>query len=177
MLCVLSGCGGGAGDPVAPAWSPPAWFAQQAQKQEEYRVALQACLDGKGWDLTVTSLGGVEEGLSKADMQRFPGDLDTCRTSMGLPTQPPPKTDAELRDEYRKDLDVRACLVAQGYAMAEPQSEDAWLDAARESYDPATTEERLREIVMWTPYGDPVIDALPPSNVDELTTVCPQVAF
>jgi hypothetical protein len=169
----LVGCSADAPVDDVDTWVAPAWFAEQAQEREEYQVALQACLDGKGWDLTVNRDGGVDEALTDADMARLPADVDGCRLSMGLPAEPPAPTEEELRDHYAKLLDVRECLVAQGIAMAPAQSQDAWLDAeARASA--ATTDEERAAVDLWHPYDDDEIAALPGDRQEELFGLCPQ---
>jgi len=138
--------------------------AEQAAAQEKFRAGLQACLDGKGWNINVDFNGGVADPFTDQDeLARFVADEQACRVSMGYSAESPPATVSELRTNYTRLLDTRACLVAHGVNMAPPsQSEDAWIDAAQ------------TDAQVWHPYNDPAFDALPMDQQNALELLCPQ---
>lgn len=166
----LVACTGDTPEPAASAaWEEPAWFAEQAQDQEEYRSSLQGCLDGMGWDVTVDRHGGVEEPFADAELERFTTDVATCRTGMGLsPDGSGTPDEATLRTEYSRLRDTWLCLRAHDVDLADPPSEDTWLDAAVRAHSGDQSAE------LWHPYADPAFQALPMDRATSLETSCPQ---
>ena len=158
----LAACSAPVPPAPSPSWTAPPWVAEQAAQREEYRAGLQACLDGKGWRVTVDLNGGIVEPFTSDEVSRFRTDEESCRVAMGLSAEGTPATTEELRTGYRQMLDTRACLVAHGLDMAPPPSEDAWLDAVQAGTN------------AWHPYDDPSLNALSMAQQDELWALCPQ---
>jgi hypothetical protein len=169
-VLVLTGCTSGGDDTDAqPAYTAPAWFAEQAQEREEYRTALQSCLDGKGWKVTVNRDGGIDESFQGDEIERIHVDVDTCRVSMGFPASDdlPPQDEASLRRQYAMLVDTATCLRAQGVDVADPPSEDTWVDTSLQGTD----EQKQHQ---WHPYDDPAWAKVPEDRVAELERTCPQ---
>jgi hypothetical protein len=137
--------------------------AEQAAKREEFRTAMQACLDARGWQVTVDLNGGIVEPFTSDEQSRFTTDYDVCRVLMGYSAEGLPATVDELKVNYGQWLDVRDCFVAHGVAMGPPQSEDAWLDAVQSGSSD-----------LWLPYTDPALEALPMDEQEALEALCPQ---
>ncbi|MFF1530922.1 FtsX-like permease family protein [Cellulomonas sp. NPDC058312] len=88
VALVVAGC---APSPTTPApdasWSEPGWMAEQAQRAEQFVVRLQACMDGRGWQLTVDeSAGFAEPFASQAEAERAGADRDACLVEQGIDT-------------------------------------------------------------------------------------------
>jgi len=159
----LIGCSSAVDPLPSSSWTDPPWVAEQAAQREEYRAALQSCLDGKGWHVTVNLDGGIDEPLTSDEYSQFMADQGACRQSMGLSAEGIPATLDELKVNYSQWLDVRNCFIAHGVQMGPPQSEDAWLDAAQSGGGD-----------LWLPYSDPALEALSMDEQDALKALCPQ---
>jgi len=97
-------------------------------------------------------VNSMAEGQGAAYREAF----DVCNQRVGpAPTGRLP-TEAELRDLYSLLLAVRDCLIAAGFEVSEPQSEDAFV----ESYTSGGS---------WDPYRD--IDT---ASLDRAIEACPQ---
>ncbi len=171
-VVALAACGPAAEEeqPV-DAWTEPAWFAEQAQQREGYQSTLQSCFDSKGWELTFDTDGGVLEPLSLADRPRFEADLEECHLLAGLQMPDAVFTEADLRSWYRMDLDTVACIRHEGHDVAEPPSEDAYVEASLTSQGGGAPDP---ESLWGGPYLDPVIVDLPAAERDALRQACPE---
>jgi hypothetical protein len=147
-------------------------MAEQAHRAEQFVVRLQACMDGRGWQLTVDeSAGFAEPFASQAEAERAGGDRDACLVEQGIDTSfvSQPLTAETLREMYRYDVDTHACLVAQGVDLERrPPSVDRYVEEglAAQSGEPVDDP--------WWPYGDPALLALGQQDVAALQEVCPE---
>ena len=87
------------------SWTDPLWVAEKAAQCEEYRVTLQSCLDGLGWNVTVSLDSGVDEPFAADEYSRFTTDQGSCRRSIGLSAEGMPATLDELRVNYSQWLE------------------------------------------------------------------------
>jgi hypothetical protein len=173
VALVVAGC---APSPTTPApdasWSEPGWVAEQAQRAEQFVVRLQACMDGRGWQLTVDeSAGFAEPFASQAEAERAGADRDACLVEQGIDTSfvSEPLTAETLRAMYRYDVDTHACLVAQGVELERrPPSVDRYVEEglAAQAGEPVGDP--------WWPYGDPALVPLGQQAIAELQEVCPE---
>lgn len=153
--------------PAVPAdeWTAPAWFAEQAEQRAAFRDSLQACVDARGWAITVDEWGGGDHGFTdEAEMDRFVADVDDCSRSLGRHVG---DVDSETatRNYYPMAVDTWKCLIHEGYDVPPPPSEDELV----RQYETAGSSGPV-----WTPYGD-LMDS--PSAVPdwaELEATCPQ---
>lgn len=144
-ITVLTACGHDVQQPDGgTAWAPPAWFAEQAQEREEARIALQACMDAKGWNIELDEWGGSDEPFtSQEEVNRFSEESMACQSELGFIGEVP--TEASLRDRYAKDLDTWECLRAQGFEVADPPSVETYIESRLD---------RDYEGEVWLPYQD-----------------------
>lgn len=169
---VLTACDSGPQEgPTVETWVEPAWFAEQAQQREGYQASLQSCFDSKGWDLTFNPDGGAHEPMSEADYPRFDADLEACHTALGLQASGLAFTEDDLRNWYRMDLDTVACLRHEGHDVAEPPSEDAYVEASLTSQAGGKPDS---EALWGGPYLDQAVLELPASARDALRQACPE---
>lgn len=151
----MVGCGSNtpASETVEPTFASQAGPTSAAEPApdasfdvESYILAMVGCLRDAGWDAEVVPPGdgikvnSVTEGQGAAYREAF----DVCNQRVGPAPTARLLTEAELRDLYALLLAVRDCLVAAGFEVSEPPSEDAFV----ESYYLAGS---------WDPYRDIVI--------------------
>lgn len=153
------------------SWSAPTWMAQQEQAKDQFVARLQACMDAKGWNVTVDESAGIVEPLaSESEMQRARQDVRACLTDQGIDPDSVVGTVTEesLREMYTQDLDTYECLLAQGVDMEQkPPSEDQFVE---DGLAIQAGEERPDS---WWPYGDPVILTMSAQEVATLKQTCP----
>lgn len=114
------------------------------------------CMRDQGFPVSVTAGGN---GLSFADVPSEQSAMaesvfDACVAGLNVPPQRPLTAD-EMSLFYAYYVELRGCLVGQGYELPEPPSEQYFID---HYYDDP-----------WNPYSG--IERIPP----ELTRVCPQL--
>jgi len=166
------------GGAAAPAYTAPAWFAQQAQDREQARNALQSCLDGKGWTVTVNEFGGADEPFSDdVELTRYHADMVDCRASVGLSDRAPTREQAE--QAYHGMLDTAACLRAQGFEVSGAPSEQTWVEAfLAASSDTATAGGATSASDVWEPYGELIAaaqgDETRLARISATEQTCPQ---
>lgn len=155
MALAVAGCGSNtpvAGSPeptvaLQPGRTATAEPAPDASFDvESYILAMVSCLQDAGWDAEVIPPGdgikvnSVAPGQGAAYREAF----DICNQRVG-PAPPPRRlSEAELREQYALLLAARDCLIAAGFEVSEPQSEDAFV----ESYYSGGA---------WNPYNDILI--------------------
>ncbi|WP_165350521.1 hypothetical protein [Xylanimonas protaetiae] len=136
-------------------------MAEAVQNREEAVLALQSCLDAKGWAVTVLPDASVV-GDKDEDSDRFDADFAQC-SGAGEPVE---YTESTARQEYGRWVDVAACLRAQGRTVSEAPSEDTWVDLALKNAS-GTLEPGES---LWLPY----LEVAPTA---ELEKECPQPWF
>lgn len=147
-------------------------MAEQAQRAEQFVVVLQACMDARGWQLTVDESAGFEEPFtSESELARAGADRDACLVEQGIDTSfvSEPLTTQTLTAMYRYDVDTYECLVVQGVDLERrPPSVDRYVEngLAAQSGEPVGDP--------WWPYGDPAVLRLGQQEVAELQDVCPE---
>ena len=167
----LAGCADNAPSDT-PSYTPPAWFSQQVQQREAHAAALQGCMDRKGWDVTVTEEGGVEEHFSDmAEFNAMMADMIACRGELGLPTgDPPPLTESQAREMYQHAVETWECLRNEGFALAAPPSEDAFVEQILNLGQDGDYGG------LWLPWADPALPLreMTDAQYEELGRTCPQ---
>lgn len=153
LLVFLAGCAGSrqlepGADPVGTA--SPVTVLTFTGTGAEWEDAMLACMRSDGWDVTPDPLGYGFGNSTIAGVERenYARASDACRASVGELPMPTPPTDDELTVLYSRAVEVRDCLVALGYVMPNPPTEQGYADAYR-SNDP------------WTPH------AFLPGGLDE----------
>lgn len=171
LLAAIGACGSPDASPESAAqWTPPAWFAEQARQREEMAASLQSCMEQLGWAVTMNEFGGTDTPFTDGDeLARFESDSADCQEQAGRDLSQ--RTEEEIRQDYQKDLDTLECLRAQGFDMADPPSEESYVESRLATPPPDDA---------WLPYGDPAIqDALvsgelTDEDVAALERKCPQ---
>jgi hypothetical protein len=151
--------------PAAAEYTPPAWFAEQARAREEMASKLQTCMDAKGWTVTLNEYGGAAEAFTtEEELDRFNEDSMQCQIESGRNVAA--VTEAELRADYRRDVDTMRCLRNEGFDVADPPSEDAYVESRLATVPPDD---------LWVPYDDPALqDVLGTGDAAALERTCPQ---
>lgn len=148
-------------------------MADHTQRREEFIPRLQACMDGRGWNLTVTESAGFEEPFvsGSSESGRATADRDECLAEQGVDVSvyDNPLTEAHLRTMYAYDLDTYHCLLARGVGLEhEAPSVETYVEEALASQAGESTDG------YWWGYLDPVILAMRQSEVAELHLMCPE---
>lgn len=148
-------------------------MSDQALAREQFVPTLQACMDAKGWHVTVDEHAGIAEPFTSQDeAERATADKTACMLEQGIDpaayeTGP---TETELRAMYPYDVDTYRCLVAQGVPMEqEPPSIDVYVEQGLPTGDDGARDNSDS----WWPYFDPAVLALPQAEVAALEQVCP----
>ena len=146
-------------------WIAPAWFAEQAEQREAFRTSLQACVDARGWEITVDEWGGGDHGFTdESELDRFVADVDDCSRSLGRHVG---DVDSETttRRFYPMLVDTWECVGHLGYDVPPPPSED---ELVRQYETDGSSEP------VWTPYGELMDSPSAVPNSAELEATCPQ---
>lgn len=164
LVAILTACGspfnGSVDSESLGAYVEPLWMAEMRRQLEEFESSLNACVIEAGW------ADGTGTRTTEDTIDAYTQVHRECSAKV-LP-------DWELFDEaawradYPRLFDIRDCLIAQGYEIPEPPSEDTWVETA------------LTGAMPWTPFNF-VIDGINNGSIvmtqaefDELTYQCPQ---
>ncbi|WP_029068048.1 hypothetical protein [Jonesia quinghaiensis] len=145
-------------------------MANNAQAEEEFTAKLQACMDAKGWDLTLDSSGGIIEMFTdETEMMRATKDSQACTkdiTGIDPLSIGTSVTEASARENYQFETDVYNCLVAQGVKMSrEMPSEEEYVDTALSGETSSAP---------WWPYGDQTVLSMSLDEQNKLRQECPE---
>ncbi|MFC4613447.1 hypothetical protein ACFO3K_01855 [Cellulomonas algicola] len=160
-VLALASCSAGTDDPSDDATSAapfvaPGWMAEQAQANEDLVAHQQACLTERGISFTVDKTG----------MYTFAGDdpatanqaLTECTKEFLGDLYGAAPTPDQLREMYTRALDVRLCLINEGFDIDEPISEEAYVDSGGRwsAYEGvgSASQERLAELYKTCPEPD-----------------------
>lgn len=119
---------------------------------------MAACFTEAGYPATVDG-SGVSVPSGSRD-SAFMEVVQTCDATVGVVPYEPP-TPSFLREHYAEQMATKRCLEGEGYDIAEPPSEDVFV----ETY---TTSEP------WLPYTSIVEIDVSDAEWDRLNEVCPQ---
>ena len=165
LVLLIGACTPGAPTSTAAGWEQPAWMAQARQQIEEYQNFMISCMAERG-AVGVVSLGGpvvlgrtvVGEGdFNPHEWEVWAQAGQECDE---LATRPEVWVAPNDEAMYDRQLDVHACIVAQGVELEPPPTLEVWL----EQQNP------------WNPYSQLFDAALPDGvSLNELLRVCPQI--
>ena len=164
----LSGCAGAGVDAGAVPFERPGWMADQDQRQAEHREALQGCVAGKGWNVTVDQFGGVVEPFDDADFPRWESDRDACRAEMGLGTSPTSLSRDRAELVYERQVDTWRCVLDAGHDVPAPPSREAFVEEIT-----GAGGEDGAGVTVWGPYGDLPV-RLSAAEMNALADTCPE---
>lgn len=174
---LLTSCVSEDEQPPPAAWTDPAWFAEQARGREEARGALQSCMDGRGWDVPVTEIGGTANVgfATMAEAESFTAEVTACMQENGLRTGLLEVTEAEAKEIYARQLDTLACMRAHGVMLPDPSTEQTFVESTIRFYAGGVTD---AETLPWDPYGDfsdlQAQEAITPEVARAAEAACPQ---
>lgn len=152
LVVTLGGC---AATPTPSPTSATGWA------DEGYFRALASCLREAGFDAVVNTSERSISVDSLTDQQR-PAFIEAkggCEERIGPPPSAAPLNESQVRDQYRLLVSARDCLIALGYSISEPPSEEVFVETW--STGP------------WSPYAE-VIDVANSEEWVELNQECPQ---
>ncbi|MBM7479709.1 hypothetical protein ACFP63_06560 [Oerskovia jenensis] len=140
-------------------------MAEQLQTTEAFTAFQEACAREKGYTVTTEIDGGISLDLSGAPLEQqkaFDTVMNACyNKAIGqLGEQEVPAAS----DFYDRVVDTHACLLAEGYTLADPPSRETWID----TFNGADT------VNVWSPYAA-LLEAEPEISKDEwyrLKSIC-----
>jgi len=120
--CTSSASGGGSPQPYVA----PGWIAKQVQANDALYAYQKSCLTKAGFAATPIAGGGFSfpPGTTGADEA-----LRTCTKAYLGDNYGARPTPEQLKTMYQHALDTRACLMALGYTIDAPVSEDAYVQS------------------------------------------------
>ncbi|RFA15090.1 hypothetical protein B7R22_07090 [Subtercola boreus] len=119
-LGALSACSGDPGHPETTTEAP--------LSQSPVADALYRCITESGWEVTLTDDGGIDassDTIPAEQYDRYLADTWACNQTVSARF---PVDDRQKRLLYDAELRERDCLAAQGYAVADAPSLQAFLD-------------------------------------------------
>ena len=171
FLFLASACSGGGDGQATASWVEPGWMAQARQELEEYQGATLSCLAEHGTEGEVM-IGGAVAGVPQtaADGAVPPGAQELVDEALVICSEqvPIPSLWTTPADEaaYERVLDVRQCIIAQGYDVEEPPSSETWIEDVSD------------DGLGWGPYDrlspNPEGTGLPYDELAALMEECPQ---
>lgn len=107
---------------------------------------------------------GADAGAVVDNVVDWKADEAECRAQGedAYPIAPP--SDRALREQYGYELKLRQCLIAQGYDISEPPSEQTWVEWVN-----GTT------VGMWSPYWEVITETnISEADLAALKVICPE---
>ncbi len=165
VVLVVSGCSSDASEEsVGTGETEPR--SAEIERANDFQTSVMSCLTERGWPVKLTDDGGgiTYDGVDPGPEvgERYNQDLDACTLEAGpLPTYQP-LSDAEIRAYFALNLEVAACLEAEGITVPEPPSEDVFVEAHRAAAVGTNVE-------TWNPHA-----AVPPDQGPRMLEKCPE---
>ncbi|HLS15659.1 MAG TPA: hypothetical protein VK095_14205 [Beutenbergiaceae bacterium] len=152
-------------------WTEPSWVAEQRAEQEEYMTSLQSCVEGRGWNVTITPEGGVEEPFDNDEVDDWEEDKFACLESLGYDAEPT-YDEERIRLLYSRLIDTRECLVTHGHDLPAPQDEETYVENTLRLMQEGDAGGDI-----WHPYNHDSFHELDREELEELEAQCPQPWF
>ena len=165
VLVSVSSCAGTASNETTDV-AAASFRSGEVDAAAGFQSRMLTCLTDRGWPVKGSDGGwGIlydGEQLDEEAGLRYSQAQDECMGESGpLPTFQP-LSDVEIRRYYALNLDVAQCLEREGMPVAEPPSEDVYVEGYRAAESGGNVE-------TWDPYSQ-----LPAEQFDELLRACPQ---
>ena len=180
ICIVLTGCSQDDASQAGSDYVRPGWMAEVKQAKEIYNHQLADCYTNRGFEVSYSVEGDPSIRNEVSENGDIPPQvLELTREVLAdCAEQYPPPAVLRLNDagrEYDRMLEVRECLIHEGYDISEPPSKDVWVDAANNP-----TADNVNNL--FSPYSglgttDPNISWSIDVSSDELARlneVCPQ---
>lgn len=132
FLMLLAGCSSEPHDArSASTYVAPAWMAEYRQQVEAYQVEMSNCIREMGAMPSAAPLGGVyslaiteEDGVVPPEVEALMDESQrVCQDRIPGPSVLDPDV---TRETYQMVLDVRECVLAQGYLVEDAPSWEKW---------------------------------------------------
>ncbi len=166
FLVALAGCANTAAPTSQPAIStqatPSSSIPVYAGPSEEYLPLIAACLREAGWNAEINQADGglVIASLTSAQRPAFTAARSACEQRIGTPPPPQPATAEQIHQRYLFLVQARQCLMALGYTISEPPTEETFAD----SYATGP----------WSPFNEVADQATTQQAWNEANDKCPQ---
>ncbi|MDR0481865.1 MAG: hypothetical protein LBH13_01690 [Cellulomonadaceae bacterium] len=146
-------------------------MARARQESEEYDRQWEACLSEFGVESVTMVGGGVAMNIATDDDgNQLPGQeelvhvaSEACEDRIERPAS---LDGTNTPEAYAKTLEVRACVIAHGFELPEPPSQEVWIEHDESAWNPFT--------VLMDPTITPTDQQPTREQLEELTVTCPQ---
>ena len=139
FLIVLSACAQSDDQlPASATWEEPAWMAQARQDVEEYQIAAVACFARHGVAVEIGTGAGMVaptldiSGMTQVEIEQLDElisvAMEECGAEVPLPSLWLSGQDLQA---YNLMLDVRECIIAHGFELAEPPAFEIWSEQSQ----------------------------------------------
>lgn len=142
--------------------TPSSSIPVYAGPSEEYLPLIAACLREAGWNAEITQADGglVIKSLTSAQRPAFTAARSACEQRIGTPPPPQPASAEQIHERYAFLVQARQCLMALGYTISEPPTEETFAD----SYATGP----------WSPFNEVADQATTQQAWNEANDNCPQ---
>lgn len=114
--------------PTEDAGSPSA--GSRRPSDAVYQAMMSRCLTEKGWEVILDSDGpGYQVSHPTDQTEQFDADHEACLESSGFPSDAAQVSAEDAAALYRELVAVAECVRGQGFDVAEPPSETAFVEA------------------------------------------------
>lgn len=122
------------------------------------------CMVNAGWvNLTLDDDGSFSGDIPPDQSDQYDADNADCQTTVESKYPLPKMSDSAIRERYALELKTRDCLIAQGYTISDPPSEQVWIEAF--TSNPSE---------LWLPYFEVFTQTqVGAAEEAELKTICP----
>lgn len=169
LVLVFAACGGGS-KPAQPPTVGLGLPSTSAPGSADVNQKMEACLESKGFSVTVGPDGGMD--IRSPDPKATPrAGIESCQEELQeqgvLPDSNAPPSRADLEGRYKVLLGVNSCMKQHNYPTVEPPSLDVFIEGGG----------------LWHPYdatfgGPPNADGLssrPSVDLAVLQRDCPEL--
>jgi hypothetical protein len=142
--------------------SPSSSIPVYAGPSEEYLPLIAACLREAGWNAEINQADGglVIESLTSQQRPALMEARSACEQQIGAPPPPEPASAEQIHERYAFLVQARQCLMALGYTISEPPTEETFAD----SYATGP----------WSPFNEVADQATTQQAWNEANDKCPQ---
>lgn len=151
LVVVLAGCGG------APSARESYRPGELSGVPPNFGVNMQACLADAGWDVDVTSDGGVQTSIPEESEGVYDAAVADCQAEFGY-DKAVELTDAQYGKLHAALIELVRCLSDEGFTVTDVPSKQAFTDGA-----------------LFDPYGELYdTNQLAAADFETLQRSCPQ---
>lgn len=131
VLLLLVSCGTLSPDSGATNQASPGQESAVVERPSDSTRAIYECVRAAGWtDVEYDETSGTFGGnVPEPQQDKYFADAERCSTEVGELSRFAHPSDEQIRARYAAEVELRDCLIAEGYQISEPPSEATWVEA------------------------------------------------